>query len=81
MIIKTKCIFCSNNFLKNKRIPVAIRLKALQSVLIPIDKYAGELFGMSEQRNSSIQKVSAQELRLISEVGKSTALNRLKTEA
>ncbi|PVU90896.1 hypothetical protein BB561_004665 [Smittium simulii] len=36
------------NFLKNQLIPTAMRLKVLQSVLIPIGTYGGELFGMSE---------------------------------
>ncbi|PVU92657.1 hypothetical protein BB561_003710 [Smittium simulii] len=72
--------FAPNHFLKNKSIPTAIRLKALQSVLILIGTYVGELFGMSEQRNSPIQKVSDQALRLIAGVGIKTALNRLRAE-
>ncbi|PVU92578.1 hypothetical protein BB561_003740 [Smittium simulii] len=39
------------SFLKNQNIPAAIRLKVLQSVLIPIGTYGGELFGMSELAN------------------------------
>ncbi|PVU96319.1 hypothetical protein BB561_001254 [Smittium simulii] len=49
-------------------------------VLIPIGAYGGELFGISEQRNSPVQKASDQALRLIAGVGKNTALNRLRTE-
>ncbi|PVU91574.1 hypothetical protein BB561_004331 [Smittium simulii] len=40
--------------LVSRSIPTAIRLKELQSVLISIGTYGGELFGMSEQRNNPI---------------------------
>ncbi|PVU85853.1 hypothetical protein BB561_006890, partial [Smittium simulii] len=67
-------------FLKNQNIPAAIRLKVLQSVLIPIGTYGGELFGMSEVRTRPIQIITDKSLRLIANVSKATAINRLRTE-
>ncbi|PVU95553.1 hypothetical protein BB561_001761 [Smittium simulii] len=55
-------------------------LKVLQSVLIPIGTYGGELFGMSEVRTRPIQIIADKSLRLIANVSKATAINRLRTE-
>ncbi|PVU86750.1 hypothetical protein BB561_006571 [Smittium simulii] len=44
-----KCaMYGTYSFLKNQNITTAIRLKVLQSVLIPIGTYGGELFGMTD---------------------------------
>ncbi|PVU94761.1 hypothetical protein BB561_002264 [Smittium simulii] len=75
-----KAMYGTYSFLKNQNIPVAIRLKVLQSVLIPIGTYGGELFGMSEVRTRPIQIIADKSLRLIANVSKATAINRLRTE-
>ncbi|PVU97667.1 hypothetical protein BB561_000412 [Smittium simulii] len=64
-----KAMYGTYSFLKNQNTPAAIRLKVLQSVLIPIGTYGGELFGMTDKS-----------LRLIPNVSKATAINRLRTE-
>ncbi|PVU90318.1 hypothetical protein BB561_004932 [Smittium simulii] len=76
----TKKSLKANYFLRNKSIPTAIKFKVLLLALILIGTYGGELFGMSEQRNSLIKKVSDQVLRLIPGVGKNTVLNILRAE-
>ncbi|PVU92850.1 hypothetical protein BB561_003576 [Smittium simulii] len=75
-----KAMYGTYSFLKNQNIPAAIRLKVLQSVLIPIGTYGGELFGMSEVRTRPIQIIADKSLQLIANVSKATAINRLRTE-
>ncbi|PVU88616.1 hypothetical protein BB561_005754 [Smittium simulii] len=47
---------------------------------MPIGTYGGELFGMSEVRTRPIQIIAVKSLRLIDNVSKATAINRLRTE-
>ncbi|PVU97548.1 hypothetical protein BB561_000484 [Smittium simulii] len=55
-------------------------IKSALNTITKWGRYVRDLFGMSEQRNSPIQKVSDQVLRLIAGVGKNTAINRLRAE-
>ncbi|OMJ14828.1 hypothetical protein AYI70_g7650, partial [Smittium culicis] len=58
----------------------ATRIMAVKGVIIPIATYGCELFGMSAVRCYSLQKVADDATRIAMNVGKSTAMNRLRTE-
>ncbi|PVU89171.1 hypothetical protein BB561_005499 [Smittium simulii] len=76
----TKWSYIHAIFLKNQLIPTAIKLKVLQSVLIPIGTYGGELFGMSESRIKPIQIIADRALRVIAGANRATAMSRLREE-
>ncbi|OMJ16673.1 RNA-directed DNA polymerase from mobile element jockey [Smittium culicis] len=67
-------------FLSRKDIPTIMRITLVRSVLIPILCYGGEIFGMSAVRCGILQKVADDAIRLVSGVGRSTALQRLRNE-
>ncbi|OLY78873.1 hypothetical protein AYI68_g7071 [Smittium mucronatum] len=45
-----KAFYAAYSFLKRRDVPVSPKIKFIISVLMPIDCYGGETFGMSEAR-------------------------------
>ncbi|MEG2480212.1 MAG: reverse transcriptase family protein, partial [Mucinivorans sp.] len=60
-----KAFFSVKGFLAKRDIPVGIKLRVLKGVLIPICTYGCELYGMSAQRVSPLQKVMDNGVKLI----------------
>ena len=69
-IKSNNAINSSFNFITRKDIPIAYKIKFINSVLIPIATYGCELFGMSEQTTNSIQRIVNKSIRLTMERGK-----------
>lgn len=72
--------FGGYSFLLRTDIPTAIKIKFINSVLMPIGCYGGETFGMSEYRCTPIQNEINKAIRLVARVGKNTAMERLRNE-
>ncbi|OMJ21423.1 hypothetical protein AYI69_g5814 [Smittium culicis] len=67
-------------FFSRKDIPTAMRVSLIRTVLIPILCYSGEIYGMSEARCGTLQKVADEAARLAVGVCHSAALQRLGNE-
>ncbi|OMJ09749.1 hypothetical protein AYI69_g10527 [Smittium culicis] len=65
---------------KNKVRKAVTKNQFINSVLMPIGCYGGEIFGMSEARCKPIQSEIDKAIRLVANVGKSAAMERIRDE-
>ncbi|OMJ09588.1 hypothetical protein AYI69_g10588, partial [Smittium culicis] len=75
-----RALYASYYFFKRRDIPTKFKVMAVKGIIIPIATYGCEIFGMSAVRCYSLQKVADDATRIAMNVGKSTAMNRLRTE-
>ncbi|OLY78738.1 hypothetical protein AYI68_g7206 [Smittium mucronatum] len=75
-----KAFYAAYSFLKRSDVPVSLKIKFINSVLMPIDCYGGETFGMSEARVKPIQTEIDKAIRLAANVGKSAAIERVRAD-
>lgn len=68
-------------FLRNRKVPISIRLHIVRSQLLPVALYGGELTGMNTSRCKKTQAVLDQILRVILGVPKNTCKYTLWQEA
>ena len=50
-------------------IPIALRVKIVKAIIVPVLTYGGELWGMQEERSLAPQRVLSQALRLLVRLG------------
>ncbi|OLY81483.1 hypothetical protein AYI68_g4408, partial [Smittium mucronatum] len=75
-----KAFYAAYSFLNRSDVPINLKIKLINSVLMPIGCYGGEPFGMSEARVKPIQSEIDKAIRLAAKVGKSAAMERVRTE-
>ncbi|OMJ13207.1 hypothetical protein AYI70_g8653 [Smittium culicis] len=75
-----KVLYSAYGFLNRSNVLAALKIKFINSALLPIGCYGGETFGMSEARCHPIQTVIDQATRLVANVGKSAAMERIREE-
>ncbi|OMJ29369.1 RNA-directed DNA polymerase from mobile element jockey, partial [Smittium culicis] len=75
-----KAVYAAYSFLRRTDVLTAIKIKFINSVLMPIGCYGGETFGMSEARCKPIQAEIDKAIRLVANVGKSAAMERTRDE-
>ncbi|OMJ15855.1 hypothetical protein AYI69_g8052 [Smittium culicis] len=75
-----KAVYAAYSFLRRTDVLTALKIKFINSVLMPIGCYGGETFGMSEARYKSIQSEIDKEIRMVANVGKSAAMERIRDE-
>ncbi|OMJ16977.1 RNA-directed DNA polymerase from mobile element jockey, partial [Smittium culicis] len=75
-----KSIFAVYSFLRRSDVLTALKTKFINSVLMPIGCYGGETFGMSEARCKPIQSEIDKVIRMVANVGKSAAMERIRDE-
>ncbi|OLY84547.1 hypothetical protein AYI68_g1295, partial [Smittium mucronatum] len=79
-LMARKAYYAAYSFLKRSDVPVSLKIKSINSVLMPIGCYGGETFGMSEARVKSVQAKIDKAIRLVANVGKSAAMERVRAE-
>ncbi|OMJ09725.1 RNA-directed DNA polymerase from mobile element jockey [Smittium culicis] len=75
-----KAVYAAYSFLRRSDVLTALKIKFINSVLMPIGCYGGETFGMSEARCKPIQSKIDKAIRLVANVGKSAAMERIRDE-
>ncbi|OMJ10991.1 hypothetical protein AYI70_g9970, partial [Smittium culicis] len=75
-----KAVYASYSFLRRSDVLTALKIKFTNSVLMPIGCYGGEAFGMSEARCKPIQSEIDKVIRMVANVGKSAAMERIRDE-
>ncbi|OMJ12417.1 hypothetical protein AYI70_g9134 [Smittium culicis] len=75
-----KAVYAAYSFLRRSGVQTALKIKFINSVLMPIRCYCGETFGMYEARCKPIQSEIDKEIRLVANVGKSAAMERIRDE-
>ncbi|OMJ14071.1 RNA-directed DNA polymerase from mobile element jockey [Smittium culicis] len=75
-----KAVYAAYSFLRRSKVLTAIKIKLIDSVLMPIGCYGGEKFGMSEARFKPIQSEIDKAIRMVANVGKSAAMKRIRNE-
>ncbi|OMJ12282.1 RNA-directed DNA polymerase from mobile element jockey [Smittium culicis] len=75
-----KAVYAVYSFLGRSDVLTALKIKFINSVLVPIGCYGGETFGMSEARCKPIQPEIDKEIRMVSNVGKSAVMERIRDE-
>ncbi|OMJ11382.1 RNA-directed DNA polymerase from mobile element jockey [Smittium culicis] len=75
-----KAVYAAYSFLRRFDVLTALKIKFINSVLIPIGCYGGEKFGMSEARCKPIQMEIDKAIRIVANVGKSAAMQRIRDE-
>ncbi|OMJ12638.1 hypothetical protein AYI69_g9337 [Smittium culicis] len=75
-----KAVYAAYSFLRRSDVLTAIKIKFINSVLMPIGYYDGETFGMSRARRKTIQSEIDKAIRLVANVGKSAAMERIRVE-
>ncbi|OMJ09265.1 RNA-directed DNA polymerase from mobile element jockey, partial [Smittium culicis] len=75
-----KALYSAYGFLNRSNVLTALKIKFINSALLPIGCYGGETFRMSEARCHPIQTVIDQATRLVAKVGKSAAMERIREE-
>ncbi len=60
-----RAFFSMAGFLTRKNIPIPVKVQVVKSVLIPISTYGAELYGMSAQRVTPLQRVMDKAVRAI----------------
>ncbi|OMJ15535.1 RNA-directed DNA polymerase from mobile element jockey, partial [Smittium culicis] len=72
-----KAVYAAYSFLRRSDVLIALKIKFINSVLMPIGCYNGETFGMSETRCKPIQSEIDKAIRMVANVGKSAAMERI----
>ncbi|OMJ26890.1 hypothetical protein AYI69_g3696 [Smittium culicis] len=75
-----KAVYAAYSFLRRTDVLTALKIKFINSVLIPIGCYGGEKFGMSEARCKLVQPEIDKAIRMVANVGKSAAMERIRDE-
>ncbi|OMJ18375.1 hypothetical protein AYI70_g5383 [Smittium culicis] len=75
-----KAVYAAYSFLRQSDVLTALKIKFINSVLMPIGCYGGETFGMSEARCKPIQSEIDKAIRMVANVGKSAAMERIRDE-
>ncbi|OMJ11418.1 RNA-directed DNA polymerase from mobile element jockey [Smittium culicis] len=75
-----KAIYAAYSFLKLTDVLNALKIKFINSVLMPIGCYGGEKFGMSEARCKPIQSKIDKAIRMVANVRKPAAMERIRDE-
>ncbi|OMJ11783.1 RNA-directed DNA polymerase from mobile element jockey [Smittium culicis] len=75
-----KAVHAAYSFMRRSDVLAALKIKFINSVLMPIGCYGGETFGMSEARCKSIQMEIDKAIRMVANVGKSAAMERIRDE-
>ncbi|OMJ22532.1 hypothetical protein AYI70_g2820 [Smittium culicis] len=73
-----KAVYAAYSFLRRSDVLTALKIKFINSVLMPIRCYGGETFGMSEARCKLIQMGIDKAIRMVANVGKSAAMERIR---
>ncbi|OMJ25546.1 RNA-directed DNA polymerase from mobile element jockey [Smittium culicis] len=76
----SKAIYAAYSFLRRSDVLTALKIKFINSVLMPIGCYGGETFGMSIARCKPIQSEIDKVIRMVANVGKSAAMERIRDE-
>ncbi|OMJ14698.1 putative RNA-directed DNA polymerase from transposon X-element [Smittium culicis] len=69
-----KAVYAAYSFLRRSDVLTALKIKFINSVLMPIGCYGGESFGMSEARCKPIQSEIDKAIRMAVNFGKSVAM-------
>ncbi|OLY81622.1 hypothetical protein AYI68_g4268 [Smittium mucronatum] len=72
--------YSAYGFLKQADVLTALKIKFINSVLMPICCYGGETFGMGEARTNSIQSAIDKSIRIVAKVGRNAAMDRIREE-
>ncbi|OMJ26741.1 Transposon TX1 uncharacterized [Smittium culicis] len=75
-----KAMYAAYSFLRRSNVLTTLKIKFINSVLIPIECYREETFGMSEARCKPIQSEINKVIRMVTNVGKSAAMERIWNE-
>ncbi|OMJ14101.1 hypothetical protein AYI70_g8096, partial [Smittium culicis] len=75
-----KAMYAGYYFLNRSDVLTELKVRFINSVLLPIGCYGGETFGMSENRCRPIQTVIDQATRMVAKVGKNAAMERIREE-
>ncbi|OMJ17623.1 hypothetical protein AYI69_g7351 [Smittium culicis] len=75
-----KAVYAAYSFLRRTDVLTALKIKFINSVLLPIGCYGGEKFGMSEARCKPIKSEIDKAIRMVANVGKSAAMERIRDE-
>ncbi|OMJ13647.1 RNA-directed DNA polymerase from mobile element jockey [Smittium culicis] len=75
-----KAVYAAYSFLRRSDVLTTLKIKFINSVLMPIGCYGGETFGMSEARCKPIQSEIDKAIRLVANVGISAAMERIRDE-
>ncbi|OMJ18502.1 hypothetical protein AYI70_g5321 [Smittium culicis] len=75
-----KAVYAAYSFLRRSDVLTALKIKFINSVLMPIGCYGGERFGMSEASFKPIQAEIDEAIRLVAKVRKSAAMERIRDE-
>ncbi|OMJ15458.1 RNA-directed DNA polymerase from mobile element jockey [Smittium culicis] len=72
-----KAVYAAYSFLRRSDVLTTLKIKFINSVLMPIGCYGGETFGMSETRCKPIQSEIDKTIRIVANVGKSEVMERI----
>ncbi|OMJ13671.1 RNA-directed DNA polymerase from mobile element jockey, partial [Smittium culicis] len=75
-----KAVYAAYSFLSRSDVLTALKIKFINSVLIPIGCYGGDTFGMSEARCKNIQSEIDKATRMFVNFSKSAAMERIRDE-
>ncbi|OMJ25212.1 hypothetical protein AYI69_g4370 [Smittium culicis] len=75
-----KKLYTEYLFLNRSDVLIELKVKFINSVLLPIGCYAGEKFGMSEFRCRPIQIIIDQETKMVAKVGKNASMEYVREE-
>ncbi|OMJ14608.1 RNA-directed DNA polymerase from mobile element jockey [Smittium culicis] len=75
-----KAVYAAYSFLRRPDVLTALKIKFINSVLMPIECYGAETFCMSEARCKPIQSEIDKAIRMVANVGKSAAMERIRDE-
>ncbi|OMJ22629.1 hypothetical protein AYI70_g2759 [Smittium culicis] len=75
-----KAVYAAYSFLRRSDVLATLKIKFINSVLMPIGCYGGETFGMSEARCKPIQSEIDKAIRMVANVGKSASMERIRDE-
>ncbi|OMJ17741.1 RNA-directed DNA polymerase from mobile element jockey [Smittium culicis] len=75
-----KAVYAAYSFLRLSDVLTTLKIKFINSVLMPIGCYGGETFGMIEARCKLIQSEIDKAIRMVASVGKSAAMERIRDE-
>ncbi|OMJ12941.1 Transposon TX1 protein [Smittium culicis] len=75
-----KAVYAAYSFLRRSDVLTALKIRFINSVLMPIGCYGAETFGMSEAKCKPIKSEIGKAIRMVANVGKSAAMERIRDE-
>ncbi|OMJ19444.1 RNA-directed DNA polymerase from mobile element jockey [Smittium culicis] len=75
-----KAVYAAYSFLRRSDVLTALKIKFINSVLMPIGCYGGETFGICEARCKPIQSEIDKAIQMVANFGKSAAMERIRDE-